>query len=173
MNGYWITPAGQYYEGEPASPADQAVPQRPDATYGWVNGAWKRAGDAVSQATLCDAVDTYRDGLYQAGFVDAATGKTWQLRPGTDDKTNWTVMASNAQPWALGLITANAPSFKPIPATNETDLVYTPAQIYGLIAQRMMPAYEAIWFYARNMKNAIAAGNPPADITAGWPAFSA
>jgi len=54
--GYYISPELGYYEGDPISPADTAVPQRPDATYQWVNGAWVTNPVAAAQAKYSAAL---------------------------------------------------------------------------------------------------------------------
>ena len=38
--GYYITPQGEYYEGDKADWQDQEVPQRPDANHTWDGSAW-------------------------------------------------------------------------------------------------------------------------------------
>lgn len=40
MDGFWLTLTGTYYQGDQVSLHDVAVPQRPDSTYVWQNGAW-------------------------------------------------------------------------------------------------------------------------------------
>lgn len=37
---YWLTEAGDYYEGDRQSPDDALVPQRPSARHVWQDGAW-------------------------------------------------------------------------------------------------------------------------------------
>jgi len=48
--GFWIGPSG-YYEGDQQSPTDQAVPQRPDPTYTFSNGAWSQNATLGAEAT--------------------------------------------------------------------------------------------------------------------------
>lgn len=38
--GYYINQNAIYYEGDRASPQDQAVPPRPDARHGWIGSTW-------------------------------------------------------------------------------------------------------------------------------------
>lgn len=41
--GYFITPAGDYYEGDLASPLDMEVLQRPGTFFDWNGAAWQPA----------------------------------------------------------------------------------------------------------------------------------
>jgi hypothetical protein len=116
-----------------------------------------------------DQVDQFRDNRLAAGFADTGTGgtgKTWQCDPSSVG--NWTALAAQAQPWALNLVTTDAPSFQ-VWGTDNQIITLTAAQVYALFAQRVMPWVSATMAYARTMKTNIAAGNPPADITQGWP----
>ena len=38
---YYITPDGNYYEGEFVAQGSIAVPQRPSEFHAWANGAWE------------------------------------------------------------------------------------------------------------------------------------
>jgi hypothetical protein len=158
--GFISAATGGYYDGDQADALDLAVPPRPDASYAWRNGAW-----AKSPAALCAAVDAFREARRSAGFADATTGKTYQC----DDAslTKWDALGSAAG-LALVMATNPAPQFTIIAADNST-VTLGPADTYALLAGRVMPWVSATFLYGRTMKNAILAGNAPADITTGWP----
>lgn len=47
---YWLTEAGDYYEGDRQSPDDALVPQRPTAQHVWQGGAWVPGPAQVPEA---------------------------------------------------------------------------------------------------------------------------
>jgi hypothetical protein len=118
---------------------------------------------------LTAQVTQFRDARLASGFADTGTGgtgKTWQCDQ--ESQGSWTALAAAAQPWALGLVTTTPPTFAPWGTDNEP-VTMTAAECYALFATRVMPWVNATMTYARTMKANIAAGNPPADITQGWP----
>lgn len=110
-------------------------------------------------------VDAFVINRLAAGFADATTGKTWQC----DDSSiiKWTALASVAG-IALAMNTTPAPTFTLIAADNSL-ITLTASQLYALFPTRIMPWVSATIMFARVMKDNILAGNPPADITVGWP----
>ena len=56
---YWYSPSEGYHEGDAVFADDQSVPQRPDATCQWVNGAWTASTAAKVEfiATAQSALD--------------------------------------------------------------------------------------------------------------------
>ena len=73
---YWLTEAGDYYEGDRQSPDDDLVPQRPSALHVWQGGAWVPGPAPVPEALtpsqfwqqieadgLTSAADALIDGL--------------------------------------------------------------------------------------------------------------
>lgn len=132
----------------------------------------------AANAVLCDKVDAFRNARLAAGFADTGgggTGKTFAC----DDSSigRWTAMAASAQPFALshmgvlpplpaGIV---EPTYQPIPTDNSIPAAMTASAVYALFEGRVMPWVAATVIYGCTMKNAILAGNPPADITQGWP----
>lgn len=110
-----------------------------------------------------EAVDTFRDTRLATGFADAVTGKTFQCD--MNSLTFWTAIGASAQG---SLSAVPAPEFVIIAADNTT-VSLGPAAAYALTNGRIMPWVSLTMLYARTMKNNILAGNPPADITQGWP----
>ena len=47
---YWLTEAGDYYEGDRQSPGDVLVAQRPTAHHVWQGGAWVAGPPPVPEA---------------------------------------------------------------------------------------------------------------------------
>lgn len=153
----------------------------PDGTVAFVrtnaNGAWTEAQQqAVLQCLgfvipkpspqgLCNSVNAFRDGHLKAGYVDATTGKTYQCDPVS--VTYWSALTIQANIAMIG----NAlplPQFTIIAADN-SEITLSATDCHALFSSRVMPWIQSVMFYARNMKNNILSGNPPADITAGWP----
>lgn len=131
--------------------------------------AWNAA---QASAALCDKVDAVRNARLVSGFADTGnggTGKTYAC----DDASigRWTAMAASAQPFAMGIAPngLTPPSYQPIPTDNSIPSPMTASAIYALFEGRVMPWVAATVIYGRTMKNNILAGNPPADITQGWP----
>lgn len=157
MDGFWLTPAGVYYQGDQASPLDIAVPQRPDAKHIFVDGAWAPAPSTT------DDVDRFRDARLAIGFTDATTGKTWQC----DDSSliKWSGIGASA---GVALALQQAPTFA-VWGTDNQPLALTAAQAFALFNARLLPWVSATMAHARDLKNAILAGIQPADITQGWP----
>lgn len=116
---------------------------------------------AITTAT----VDAFAQARLSTGFADATTGKTWQC----DDPSllRWTALAASAG-LAIVMNVTPLPTFTLIAADNTT-MTLTAAQTFSLFNVRVMSWASATMLYARTMKNNILAGNPPADITAGWP----
>jgi len=110
-------------------------------------------------------VDTFCGARLAQGYTDVATGKTWQCDDASQGK--WTAIASNAG-FAITMQVTPPPTFTLIAADNSTT-VLSAADTFALFTQRVMPWVSATIMYARQMKDSILAGNPPADITAGWP----
>ena len=110
-----------------------------------------------------DQVDAYRDKRLAAGFADAATGKTFQC-----DATSRGFLTALGAAAGLALSVSPQPTFVIISADNTT-VTLNATDTYSLINSRIMPWVSATMLYARTLKNQIVAGNPPADITVGWP----
>ena len=113
-------------------------------------------------------IDAERDRRLAAGFADTAaagTGKTFQCDPLSIDK--WNAIGSAAG-LSIVMNTLPVPSFTLIAADNST-IVLTPVQAYALLQGRVMPWVSATVLHARDLKDLILAGTPPADITQGWP----
>ncbi len=116
-------------------------------------------------AALCDQVNVLRDQRLAAGFADEETGKTWQCDQASIGK--WTALGASA---GLAIVMAldPPPSF-PLIAADNSVVTLAAGDVYALLNGRVMPWVSANVLYARAMKDAILAGNAPADITAGWP----
>lgn len=114
---------------------------------------------------LIQTVDDFSTKRMATGFADQVTGKTWQCDLGSIGK--WTALAASAG-FAIVLNTDPAPTFDIIAGDN-TVTTFTAQDTFALLQQRVMPWVSATIFFARQMKNAILAGNPPQDITVGWP----
>jgi hypothetical protein len=131
--------------------------------------AWNTA---QANAALCDRVDGFRNSRLSAGFADTGTGGTGKTYACDDSSIGrWTAMAASAQPFAMGIAPQGltAPTYQPIPTDNSIPSAMTASAIYALFEGRVMPWVAATVIYGRTMKNNILAGNPPADITQGWP----
>jgi hypothetical protein len=115
--------------------------------------------------TLSDEVDALRNAKLAFGYVDAITGKTWQCDPVSVGR--WTAIAASAG-LAMVMNVDPLPTFTLIAADN-SQVTLSSAAAFDLFSARVMPWVSATVIYARNMKDAIAAENPPTDITAGWP----
>lgn len=153
--------------------ADGAVipsdPMNADYQTFLASGEMPDPAPSPSPTALCVQVDVFRNARLAGGFADmgaGGTGKTWQCDPGSIGL--WTPLAAAAQPYALGLVNTQAPTFTLI-ASDNSENPLTAAQTYALLASRVMPWVSATMLYGRTMKNNILAGNPPADITQGWP----
>ncbi len=138
-------------------------------TIGYTATALSTDEQTSAQESLCAAVDAFRDARLAAGFADTGaggTGKTWEC----DNVTagHWTALAASAMPWALGLVTANPPTFAPW-GTDNVPVTLTASQAFALFDGRVLPWVQSVYDYARQMKANVRAGNPPADYTAGWP----
>src|SRR5262249_52881395 len=114
---------------------------------------------------LCTQVDVFRNARLAAGYADSLTGGTWE----GDDSS---IVRGDAFGASAGLAIvmniAPAPTFNLISAANAT-IQLSAADTFALLNGRVMPWVSAVTVFARSMKNDILAGNPPADITAGWP----
>lgn len=157
-DGFWLTPAGVYYQGDQASLLDIAVPQRPDHKHIFVDGAW------VPTPATTDDVDTLRDARLAAGFVDTGnTGKTFQC----DDSSliKWGGIGASA---GISVLMQLAPPIT-VWGTDNEPLALTAQQAFALFNGRLLPWVSATMAHARDLKNLILAGTPPADITLGWP----
>jgi hypothetical protein len=132
--------------------------------------SWLDAGNSPDTyvepvASILKRIDAFRDKRLAAGFADTMTGKTWQC----DDASigRWTAISASA---GLSLVMSvnPEPSFTLIPADNSL-VTLTASETFALFNQRAMPWVSATTIYARQMKDNVVNGNPPADITAGWP----
>lgn len=122
-----------------------------------------------SPQQLCTNVDSYRDTRLANGFADTGTGgtgKTWQC----DDKSvaKWDAIAASAGLNVLRGAPYNATTYTLIAADN-SEITLAAPDASALLEQRVMAWVSATTLYGRQMKNNILAGNPPADITQGWP----
>lgn len=128
--------------------------------------------EAEAQALLATAnappvaeqIDKVRDARLAAGYADTTTGKTWQCDPLS--MTKWTALAAKAG--LLIATNANGTVLQLIAADN-TIIQLSPAETYALLGTRVFGWVEATMIYARQLKDQVLAGNPPADINAGWP----
>jgi|GEM_PF-2655613 len=75
--GYFINTDLGYYVGDQISPQDQAVPQRPDATYEWSGNAWGQnsamaaaAKAASTQASIDQLASLGSDSSMSRGLED-------------------------------------------------------------------------------------------------------
>lgn len=108
-------------------------------------------------------VDALRDARLAAGFSDPVSGKVFQ----TDDRSRGFLTGLGAAA-AVDALSGDHGTYLIVAADNTTwtgDALATD----GLIRGRLMPWVTATVLYARNLKNLIAAGTPPADLTVGWP----
>lgn len=121
--------------------------------------------EAAFAAVTADKVDAFRDARLAAGYADTTTGKTYQADP-----TSIALLTpiGAAAGLAVTMATSPPPNFEIIAADNSIVTLST-ADTYALLHGRIMPWVSATMLYARTLKNAIAAGNPPTDVTAGWP----
>lgn len=120
---------------------------------------------AAEEAGLLERVTSIRDARLAAGYADQVTGK----RFATDDKSIglWTAIGSAAG-LAMVMQLDPMPSFQIIPEDNDT-ITLTALETFALFNGRVMPWVSATYLFAREMKNAIQAGDAPADVTSGWP----
>jgi hypothetical protein len=149
-----------------------AVHGRP-ASNGFTYDKWVADGSPTPTTYALPAigtkdVDAFASQRLAAGYADTGagnTGKTWQC----DDASiiKWTALASVAG-IAIALNTQPVPSFTLIAADNSL-ITLTAPQLYALFPTRIMPWVSATIMFARVMKDNILAGNPPADVTIGWP----
>ncbi|MBI1202531.1 MAG: hypothetical protein GC182_08475 [Rhodopseudomonas sp.] len=129
-----------------------------------VRAQWA-AGMTPSADELCEQVTVFCIERLAAGYADATTGKTWQCD--ADSVGKWTALASSAG-FAILMNVNPAPPCDLIAADNST-MTLSVADAFALFNSRVMPWVSATILHARATKDAILAGNPPADITAGWP----
>lgn len=128
------------------------------------------AAPAATPTQVCDRIMALRDNRLATGFADTATGmtgKTWQCDQ--ISVSRWDALAMQAY---IAVQAGQGSTTAPMIAADNsiTELSYT--AIYALLAQRVAPWVQATIVYARTMKNAILAGQPPNaqnDITQGWP----
>lgn len=121
----------------------------------------------ITPQGLCNSVDAFRDKRLETGYVDVTTAKTYQCDPTSVGR--WNAMATQAY------ISMSNPTPPPTPVTytiitgDNTVITLTPVQVFDLFAGRVAPWIQQTIFFARAMKDNILAGNPPSDITQGWP----
>jgi hypothetical protein len=137
---------------------------------GFVHDVWVQDGSPTPTAHVVPPVattdvDNFASARLAAGFADATTGKTWQCDDGSI--LSWTALAATAG-IAIAINTQPVPSF-PLIAADNSVITLTAPQLYALFPGRIMPWVSATVLFARTMKDNILAGNPPADITVGWP----
>lgn len=122
----------------------------------------------VTPQGLCFKVDEFRDSRLKAGYNDVTTGKVYQCND--QSVARWTALAT--QSWIAMQVAAGggpaAPNVNVIAADN-TQITLSANDAFNLFSVRVAPWVQATIFFARTMKNNILAGNPPADITVGWP----
>lgn len=126
--------------------------------------SWQAAGntpDPLSTVPTIADVDAYRDKRLAAGFVDATTGKTYPC----DTESRGFLTAAGA---SAGFARGGPNRTYPLIASDGV-VNLNQSDAFSLINDRVMPWVTATVFYARQLKAAIQAGNPPADITQGWP----
>jgi hypothetical protein len=63
----------------------------------------------------------------------------------------------------------NPPPTFPVITADNSVIELDAAAAFALFQNRVMPWVSATMLYARALKDRIAAGNPPADVEAGWP----
>lgn len=146
-----------------ADPTGQVAP-------GWSysNGSFAApATPATTPAQLCDQITALRDDRLETGFADTGsgmTGKTWQCDP--ISVSRWDALATQAY---IAVQAGKGATTVPLIAADNTINEMSYNDIYALLAMRVAPWVQATIVYARTMKNSVVAGNPPADITQGWP----
>ena len=138
--------------------------------HGFSGDVWLLDGSPVPTAyapppLATSDVDAFASKRLATGFADATTGKTWQCDDGSI--LSWTALAATAG-IAIAMNTQPVPSF-PLIAADNSVITLTAPQLYALFPGRIMPWVSATVLFARTMKDNILAGNPPADITVGWP----
>lgn len=149
--------------GHPSDKATWRIDYAPSATSAQQTAALSVVTNFNVVAPTEDDVDTFRDARLATGFVDATTGKTFQCDAGS--RGFLTAIGASAQGT---LAMSPQPTFQIISADNSVVALSSTAA-YALTNGRIMPWVSATMLYARTMKNNILAGNPPADITQGWP----
>lgn len=120
---------------------------------------------ASEKTSLTRRIDLIRDGRLAYGFADAVTGKRWQCDAQSQSK--WTALGASA----LAVIVqdnGSAPPFELIAADN-SQASLTAAETLALTNDRLLPWVSATMLYARQLKDAVLAGDPPDDLFAGWP----
>lgn len=112
---------------------------------------------------LLPQVDAFKQSRLAYGFNDPTTGKRFQCDAAS--QASLTALGASA---GFGQMTSPQPQFPLITADNSI-VTLSAADAFALINTRIMPWVSATVLYARGLKDAILAGNPPTDITQGWP----
>ncbi len=145
------------------------VPDDPGNRHRRLLAAWEAAGNAIAAyppAPLAAAdVTAARDARLAAGFADPVTGKTFQCDPVSQGK--WTAVGTVAG-LAIAMGDSPLPDFALIAADNSI-VALTAGDALALVKDRIIPWVSATMLFARTLKDAIEAGNPPQDVAAGWP----
>jgi hypothetical protein len=133
--------------------------------------AWLAKGNTPDPITgptpdaICSQIDAFRDARLATGYADAVTGKTWQCDPVSVGR--WDALATQSFIAIQG--GQGASLMIPLIAADNSITTHTATDTYALFSDRVAPWVQATVIYARTMKNSVLAGNPPADITQGWP----
>lgn len=125
--------------------------------------AWLAQGNTPPPVPAAASdVDAFREARLTAGFADPVTGKSY---PCDHDGQRFLTATGSAAGFARG---GPAKTF-PLIAADGSIVQLNPADTFSLINDRIMPWVVATILYAKSLRDQIKAGNPPADITVGWP----
>lgn len=118
---------------------------------------------ATAEQNLLAKVDQICEQRLAAGYVDATTNKTYQCD--NVSTSRWTAITTLAH---ISMTASQGQQFSLITADNSV-ITLSDADTFALFASRVQPWVSSTIFYARSLKDQIVAGNPPADLNAGWP----
>lgn len=121
------------------------------------------AGTQVTK--LANQVLAFMTARLAIGFADAGTGKNWPCDP------------QSGATWGQLIALSGFDTTATLPVNNSYNLIagdgsivtLNSAQTFALLRQRVIPWAMATATFGQQMIGQIKIGNPPADITVGWP----
>jgi hypothetical protein len=78
--GFYVTPQGQYYEGDQQGD-DEAVPPRPSSIYKWENGGWNLDHDKAIEANKAVLQSELDRKAFEKGYDNILSACSYASQP--------------------------------------------------------------------------------------------